>query len=82
MGIRPISARFLEELPEDLIKMRMKHKPGCIPAYVSLLKQSKHGFIEAESIYLLEKEKHPVKTDIKFFFKAIYNIVTNKIRSE
>lgn len=82
VGIRPISARFLEELPEDLKKMRMKHKPGCVPAYVSLLKQSKDGFIEAESIYLLEKEKHPVKTDIKFFFKAIYNIVTNKIRSE
>jgi len=82
VGIRPISRTFLNEFPEDIRKLRARHKPGCIPAYVSLLKQSKDGFIEAETIYLLEKEKHPVWTDIKYFSKAIYNIATNKIRSE
>jgi lipopolysaccharide/colanic/teichoic acid biosynthesis glycosyltransferase len=82
VGIRPVSERFMEEFPEDFKQERLKYKPGCIPAYVALLKQSKEGFIEAETVYLQEKEKHPVKTDIKFFFKAIYNIVFNKIRSE
>ena len=82
VGIRPITKTFLKEFPEDIRKLRAKHKPGCIPAYVSLLKQSKDGFIEAETIYLLDKEKHPFWTDIRYFSKAVYNIATNKIRSE
>ncbi len=81
VGIRPISQRFLDEFPEEIKKLRNKYKPGCIPAYVSLLKQSKDGFIEAEITYLKEKEKHPYFTDIKYFFNAFYNILTNRIRS-
>jgi len=82
LGIRPISHRFLQEFPEHIRKIRGKYKPGCIPAYIPLLKQSKDGFIEAETIYLLLKEKAPFKTDLIFFWKALYNIATNKIRSE
>ena len=81
VGIRPITMTFLNEFPEDVRKLRAKYKPGCIPAYVSLLKQSKDGFIEAETIYLREKESHPIWTDIKYFSQAIFNIVTGKIRS-
>ena len=81
VGIRPISARFLQEFPEDIRQLRMKYKPGCIPAYVALLKQSKDGFIEAETIYLREKEKHAIWTDVKYIYLAISNIITNKIRS-
>jgi lipopolysaccharide/colanic/teichoic acid biosynthesis glycosyltransferase len=81
VGIRPVSQRFLDEIPKDLVEMRNKFKPGCIPAYVSLLKQSKEGFIEAESVYLKEKIVHPYSTDLKYMMLAIYNVLTNKIRS-
>jgi lipopolysaccharide/colanic/teichoic acid biosynthesis glycosyltransferase len=81
VGIRPLSKRFLAEYPEDVLQMRLKHKPGCVPPYVALLKQDVEEYIESERIYLMEKEKHPYSTDIKYFFKAIYNILTNKIRS-
>ncbi|HEM48658.1 MAG TPA: sugar transferase, partial [Caldithrix sp.] len=81
VGIRPISRRFLKEFPEDIRELRKQYKPGCIPAYVSLLKQSKDGFIEAETNYLREKQKHPILTDIKYIGLATYNILTNKIRS-
>lgn len=81
VGVRPISRRFLSEFPEDVRDLRMKYKPSCIPAYVSLLKQSKDGFIEAETTYILEKEKSPVWTDVKYLYLAVYNIFTNKIRS-
>lgn len=81
VGIRPLSKRFLAEYPEDVLKIRLKHKPGCVPPYVALLKQEVEQYIESERIYLLEKEKHPFTTDIKYFFKAVYNIITNKIRS-
>ncbi len=81
VGIRPVSQRFLDELPADLISLRLKHKPGCIPPYVSLLKQGVNGFMEAEEIYLREKESHPIWTDIKYIGKAIFNIGTGKISS-
>ena len=81
MGVRPLSERFLNEYPEDVKNMRMKHKPGCVPPYVALLKQEVNEYIEAERTYLLDKEKHPYTTDIRYFFRAIYNILTNKIRS-
>ncbi len=81
VGIRPLSLRFLEEYPEDIKNQRMKHKPGCVPPYVALLKQDVEQYIESEKIYMEDKEKHPYTTDIKYFSKAIYNILTNKIRS-
>jgi lipopolysaccharide/colanic/teichoic acid biosynthesis glycosyltransferase len=81
VGVRPLSKRFLKEYPQDILQMRFKHKPGCIPPYVALLKQDVEEYIESEKIYLTEREKHPFITDIKYFFKSIYNILTNKIRS-
>lgn len=81
VGVRPLSERFLKEYPEDIKKMRLKYKPGCIPPYVALLKQDVKEYIQADIKYLTEKEKHPFWTDIKFLTKAIFNIITNKIRS-
>jgi len=81
VGVRPISKRVYKDYPEDMKKMRAKYKPGCFPPYVALLMQNMGDSIEAERIYLLDKEKHPYTTDIKYFFKSVYNILTNKIRS-
>ena len=81
VGIRPISNRFLNEFPEELKELRLKQKPGCVPPYVSLLKQSVEGFIEAEMIYLSEKKKNPYTTDLKYLCKSAFNVLTNKIRS-
>jgi lipopolysaccharide/colanic/teichoic acid biosynthesis glycosyltransferase/CheY-like chemotaxis protein len=81
VGVRPISKRVYEDYPRDIKKLRAKHKPGCFPPYVALLMQNMEDSIKAERIYLLEKEKHPYTTDIKYFFKSVYNILTNKIRS-
>lgn len=81
VGVRPLSKRFLAEYPEDVLRMRLKHKPGCVPPYVALLKQEVSEYIESERIYLTDKRKHPYTTDLKYFLKAVYNILTNKIRS-
>ena len=81
VGIRPLSEKLFRDYPDDIKKMRIKYKPGCIPPYVSLLMQGMENSIEAERIYLKEKEKRPYTTDIKYFIKGVYNILTNKIRS-
>jgi lipopolysaccharide/colanic/teichoic acid biosynthesis glycosyltransferase len=82
VGIRPISQRYFEDIPQDLQEMRLKHKPGCIPPYVSLNRKSNvTSVLEAEREYMQEKEAHPYTTDTKYFFKAIFNIVFRKKRS-
>lgn len=81
VGARPLSQRVYNDYPEEIKKIRDKYKPGCFPPYVALLMQNMDASIEAERIYLLEKEKKPYTTDLKYFFKSVYNILTNKIRS-
>ena len=81
VGVRPLSETRFNEFPEDIKKKRIKFKPGCIPPYVTLLMPNQIDNITAERIYIDAKEKHPYTTDLKYFIKAIYNILTNKIRS-
>jgi lipopolysaccharide/colanic/teichoic acid biosynthesis glycosyltransferase len=82
VGVRPISKRYFQDIPEDLQKLRLLHKPGCIPPYVALgRKGSVESVLQSEREYLQEKLKNPYTTDLKYFFKAIYNIVVKKKRS-
>jgi hypothetical protein len=69
--VRPITPRYAEDIPKDLLELRLKHKPGCIPPYVSLdRKDSVEAVLQAEREYLT-----------RYFFKAVYNIVFRKKRS-
>ena len=81
VGVRPLSKMRFDELPQDVREMRIKFKPGCIPPYVALNMPNKDDNVKAERIYMTEKEKHPFRTDFKYFFLALYNILTGKIRS-
>ena len=82
VGVRPISERYFQDIPEDLRELRMKHKPGCIPPYVALnRKSSVESVLQAERDYLVEKNLHPYFTDTRFFFKAMFNIIVRRKRS-
>ena len=82
VGVRPVSERYLKDIPEDFLKLRLKYKPGCIPPYVALnMKSDVESVLEAERIYIGEKIKHPYTTDTKYFFKAIFNIMIRRKRS-
>lgn len=81
VGVRPLSQARFNELPEEVQKARVNHKPGCFPPYVALCMPDEHQNIEAEVIYMNEKRKNPYTTDMKYFFKSVYNILANKIRS-
>ncbi len=82
VGVRPVSQRYFQDIPEDIQKLRLTQKPGCIPPYIALnRKGSVDGVLQAEKEYLEEKIKNPYFTDTKYFFKAIYNIVFKNKRS-
>ena len=82
VGVRPISQRYLQDIPKDLQELRLKHKPGCIPPYVALNRKGNvKSVLQAEREYLIEKTQHPYTTDTKYFFKALFNIVFRRKRS-
>ena len=37
VGIRPVSEIYYNDLPIEVQKMRIKHKPGCIPSLLHLI---------------------------------------------
>lgn len=82
VSVRPLSEGFLSNYPEDLKKARLNFKPGCFPPYVAYKMQAVDQYLDSERIYLAEKQKHPFLTDVKVLFVGLYNIATNKIRSE
>ena len=81
VGVRPLSSTRFKQLPEDLQAERIKYKPGCFPPYVALNMPDDQNNIEAERIYLAEYQKRPIRTDLKYFFLSIFNIILNRIRS-
>ncbi len=81
VGVRPLSRTRFNELPDDVKEMRVKFKPGCIPPYVALNMPDSEGNIEAERIYMQEKLKYGIRTDVKYAFMAIYNVLSGKIKS-
>jgi len=80
-GVRPLSKVRFAEFPEDMQKRRINYKPGCIPPYVALNMPSDKGNIEAERIYLDERERNGFYTDISYIIKALINIFCKKITS-
>ncbi len=82
VGIRPVSERYFKDIPKVMQKLRLTQKPGCIPPYVALNRESNvASVLQAEVDYLQEKIKNPYTTDIKYFFKAIFNILFKNKRS-
>ncbi len=82
VGLRPISERYAKDIDPNFLRERMQYKPGCIPPYVSLNKESSvSDVIQAEKEYIEAKKRNPFTTDMFFFAKAMYNIFFRGKRS-
>jgi lipopolysaccharide/colanic/teichoic acid biosynthesis glycosyltransferase len=81
VGVRPLSSHKLSIYPKELQKLRKKHKPGLVPPYYSDMPNGQQEMWESERNYLLAYDDSPLKTDIKYFFKAFYNIIFRHARS-
>lgn len=81
IGVRPLSKHKFNTYPETLQKERVKYKPGMIPPYYAELPKTPKEFFETEWKYLSEYKKKPIRTDLKYLFKSLYNIIFKGIRS-
>jgi lipopolysaccharide/colanic/teichoic acid biosynthesis glycosyltransferase len=81
VGVRPLSKQYLSLYTDELKEMRQKHKPGLIPPFYADLPKTLDEIMESELRYLRQYEKHPIRTDIKYFFMAFNQIFIKKARS-
>lgn len=82
VGVRPLSSHYLSLYTEELRQMRLKYKPGLLPPFYADLPKSMEEIMESEMRYLKSYEKHPLATDFRYFWKALYNIFIKRARSK
>lgn len=81
VGVRPLSIHYYSLYTEELQRKRIQFKPGLIPPFYADLPNTLEGIMESEMNYLKQYEKQPLKTDVKYFFLAVCNILFKQSRS-
>lgn len=81
VGVRPLSKQYLSLYSDEMKQKRLKYKPGLVPPFYVDLPKTLEEIMKSESNYLDAYEKNPFLTDIKYFFKASYNIIFKRARS-
>lgn len=81
VGVRPLSKHYFSLYNKELQDKRIKFKPGLIPPFYVDNPKTIEEIMASEMKYLNAYEKHPFITDFKYFFKAIYNIIFKRYRS-
>ncbi|MCH7525100.1 MAG: sugar transferase, partial [Bacteroidetes bacterium] len=81
VGVRPLSTHYFSLYTKELQEKRILHKPGLVPPYYADMPKNLDEIIASEMRYLKACEKHPFRTDVKYFFKAFYNIFFKGARS-
>jgi len=81
MGVRPLSQHYFSLYSKELQEKRIKYKPGLVPPYYADMPKTLEEIQESELRYLEAYDKHPVRTQWTYFWKAFYNIFFKKARS-
>jgi len=82
VGVRPISEHYFNLYDKEVREKRTKYKPGLIPPFYADLPKSLGEIQESEMRYLEAYEEKPFRTDWRYFWKAMYNIVIKRARSQ
>ena len=81
VGVRPLSRHYYKLYTVELQRHRIKNKPGLIPPFYVDYPKTLDDIMESELKYLKAYEKHPFRTDWVYFWKAIFNIIFKRYRS-
>ena len=82
VGVRPLSGHYFSLYPKQIQELRGNVKPGLIPPYYADLPETLEEIIDSERRYLLSYLRSPLKTDLRYFIKAIRNIFLKNVRSK
>ena len=82
VGVRPLSKHYFSLYTKETQKRRINYKPGLIPPYYADLPDTLDEIEASEMKYMCAYDKHPFLTDVRYFFKAFYNILIKSARSK
>lgn len=82
VGVRPLSSHYLSLYSEELQELRNRHKPGLIPPFYVDMPKTLEEIQQSELRYLRAYEQQPLRTDLRYLFRAFYNIVVKMARSK
>ena len=81
VGVRPLSKHYYSLYKKELQQRRVEYKPGLVPPFYADMPKTLEEIMESETKYLDAYDKSPLFTDIRYFFKAFWNIIVKKARS-
>jgi lipopolysaccharide/colanic/teichoic acid biosynthesis glycosyltransferase len=81
VGVRPVSDHYLSLYTPEHQERRKHFKPGLLPPFYADMPKTIEEIELSEKRYLDAYERNPIKTDIKYFTKAINNILIKQKRS-
>lgn len=81
VGVRPLSEHYLSLYTEELRQKRKTIKPGLIPPFYADMPLTLEEIIDSELRYISAYKNSPFITDVRYFFKALINIIFKKARS-
>jgi|GEM_PF-230038 len=84
VGVRPLSNHYLSLYTPEMQALHLSVKPGLLPPFY-YDKQSPKTIEDvqaSERRYILAYQKHPLLTDLRYFFGTIGNILLRRKHSE
>ena len=82
VGVRPLSQQYFNLYSKELQEKRIKYKPGLVPPFYYDNPSDLNEIMESEMKYLAAYDKHPLRTDIRYFFGSFWNIIFKSARSQ
>jgi hypothetical protein len=81
VGVRPLSRQYFDLYSKELQERRTRYRPGLIPPFYADMPETLEEIQESEMRYLESFDKRPVRTQWRYFWRAVYNILFNGARS-
>ena len=83
IGVRPLSKPFFQLYHPEMQQLRIQYKPGLLPPLYAypINANDLDAIQESERTYLKSYARHPFRTDWRYFWRIMYNIVLHRRRS-
>ena len=82
VGVRPLSQQYFSLYSKEMQELRIKTKPGLLPPFYVDMPETLDEIQDNERRYLESYLKHPIRTDWKYFWKIVVNILFRGKRSK
>ena len=82
VGVRPLSKQYYELYAPEVREKRIKYKPGMLPPFYVDMPETLQEIQDSEMRYLEAYEKHPFRTNWRYFWKIVGNILVRHKHSQ